>query len=274
MQTRRNGFTLVELLVVIGIIAVLIAILLPSLAKARQAALKVACMSNMRQAVLEMRMYADENRDHIPLGYIYSDKTSSNHLWYPYSWPAQDADGKRGTHVLLGLMYFGGYMKSPMIWYCPSEWTPGLTYNAPALPPDWWNTQNLWPPERSSNNRTRSAYYCRPVAYWSTVSETRPNYCPSKDLMSFVKLQGRAVLSEGYNTTNWRHPQGVNAAYGDGSASWIPYDAYKTNLTNWANASGLTKGFYILNRPNQAQGGHSNPAWPESGVWVDYDNNH
>lgn len=67
MKNRHHAFTLIELLVVIAIIAILMALLMPSLANAREQAKKVKCASNLRQIGLAIHMYAQENNGTIPI---------------------------------------------------------------------------------------------------------------------------------------------------------------------------------------------------------------
>jgi prepilin-type N-terminal cleavage/methylation domain-containing protein len=67
--STRAGFTLVELLVVIGIIAVLISVLLPTLSRARESAKRTQCLSNLRQIAVFLNMYANQYNQQVPIGY-------------------------------------------------------------------------------------------------------------------------------------------------------------------------------------------------------------
>src|SRR5688500_9064386 len=108
---RRRAFTLVELLVVIGIIAILIGVLLPTLSRARESSRRVNCLSNLREVYTAFVLYGQANRDQVPLGYRIARKQFNSMIWSSTS----------NHYVLFGLLYRGRFMRTPQVFFCPSE---------------------------------------------------------------------------------------------------------------------------------------------------------
>src|SRR5262245_17958261 len=139
----RGAFTLVELLVVIGIIALLISILLPTLNRARESAYRTKCLSNLRNIGQLVNMYANMSKGKIPIGYSGSTAGANNAYSESY-WLARynNAAPEKYRWCALGLLYPAGLIKdSPgegMIFYCPSTNDEGVhTMKGTATPNPW-----------------------------------------------------------------------------------------------------------------------------------------
>ena len=159
------GFTLVELLVVIGIIAVLISVLLPTLNKAREAAGRTQCLSNMRSIFQMLKIYEVTYKGAVPIGCGASaaNPTPSiikqNNYFITRMAATNPHPGTNARYTGFGLLLPAGIMKvgEGAIFYCPSfEGDINHGYNTPT---------NAWPPSQivAGQSGCRSSYSQRPI---------------------------------------------------------------------------------------------------------------
>jgi prepilin-type N-terminal cleavage/methylation domain-containing protein len=192
----KRAFTLVELLVVIGIIAVLIGILLPALNRAREQGRRTVCLSNLRQLGTAMLAYANEHKGRLPN----SNPTNT----------ASDYDSI--NYVLVALNE--GWVKSAAVFHCPSDDDPVpdriitgdyVLSNSARVSYDFYSV--FWVPEQGPKLVRISR---APLAWDLNVKDDRPpaplNHGPKGGHVVFADSHAEWQPTEQWDGPNWPHP--------------------------------------------------------------------
>ena len=257
----RRAFTLVELLVVISIIALLIALLLPSLSAARESGRRTQCLSNNRMIATGAYGYAADHKDRLPTREDF-DGIASGYAGGFHN----DRLGPSGRHW--GERFISGYMsgidfdqfQSPEVMYCPSNLNQGETWR-PSYQPIWRLSDYAYypgldytlgqiPPSWVAVDGEGNAI--EPVA---DLAKAMPDLPLNGDAMFRFQTAGASTewfvashvspTAQGFNsyTTNQSQagePEGGHQAHYDGSVRWYNLDEMQIagDMTPWGSALG------------------------------------
>lgn len=199
-----TAFTLVELLVVIGIIAVLVSVLLPALNKARRRAVDTRCAANLRTLYLASVAYAIDNRGYFP----YRPAGGGPHRF------------KRSNYDLNPTFLQPYIVKTQSgrenAMFCPAL----LEYRSPGLHGQYVENHltyafNNW----LGDPNTPSERWAVPIPDLRTT-RCKPYYA-LWNCLAFDRGNGQWLTHDNYES--WKRPRGLNAAWTDGSVAWVPW---------------------------------------------------
>ena len=250
-----RGFTLVELLVVVGIITLLISLLLPALSKARESARKTKCLSNVRQLAQAAIQYANENRGRLPVDVRNNSGAGYPNLWTyqaqgsggsSYMWPAAF---RRDMYIALGFTDPGNTTGSPAAigeaWQCPSNPyfnTRNNFVNVDVVCTSYMYFGNGWGANKPAYSSIEIDRTQRPTDIGLGGRNTNGALALFGDLVQYATADpfrnGWLVNHDFYQNSTGFHVTGANQSFTDGHAEWVtdPYQAATRDpLNNNAN---------------------------------------
>ena len=165
-RRRRSAFTLVELLVVIGIVAVLVGLLMPALGRARESARRAQCASNLKQLITAIVMYGQDNHGYFPgsgiaKGLFYKAPHESDWIYWEASRRLEDSPVAR----------YLGRPVDPNVYRCPSDDTADSRALAPTWGPNTFQPTEVYRYSYCFNRSLGSAEWLEPRAEFRHLNE-------------------------------------------------------------------------------------------------------